>query len=113
MRWERGADKMRDKMTRVNVLHTARLRAWQMATIPMPEPTYYLQTTVRLGERGPQYVVETDLVGGDARVWPALLPRRRLMRRCGRRDAILAAVARALPHTRPAASGDDEERMTR
>ena len=87
--------------TKVSILHTARVRDWAVANIPMPTATYHLETTVRLGRAGPNYTVVTDEMGGSARVWPCYLPRRRAMRQCARREAILAAVARSLPHTRP------------
>lgn len=89
------------KPTHVVVSGTVRVRVPQMATIPMPAPVYRLVTTVRYGDSGPTYLVETGEVGENAVVYSAHIHRRRPMRRCGRRDAILAAVARALPHTRP------------
>jgi hypothetical protein len=70
----------------------------------MPRPTYHIETTVRLGRRGPQYVVHSGEDGADMRVYPAYLPRRRPMRACGLRESIVAAVARALPATRPASA---------
>lgn len=85
----------------VRVLHTARCQRFAVANIPMPAPSYYLVTTVRVGARGPQYLVETR-EDGSATVWAAYLPRRSPMRACGRRDAILERVTKALPHTRPA-----------
>jgi hypothetical protein len=88
----------------VNVLHTARVHLWAVATIPVPEPRHALETSVRLGERGPQYIVVT-YPDGEHRVYPTYLPRRRSMRERGRRRAILAAVERALPHTTPLSPG--------
>lgn len=88
-------------MSKIHVLHTSRVRDWAMANIPMPDPTYHLETQVRLGSRGPQYIVVSSETGDDMYVYPAAyLPRRRPMRRCGRRDAILAAVTRALRNQR-------------
>jgi hypothetical protein len=80
------------KSHEVHVLHRHEARCWTVATIPMPSAAAYLETTVRLG--GSQYVVVTDTAGRHT-VWPAYLPRRRPMRACSRRRAIVAAVERS------------------
>lgn len=89
----------------IYALHTARVRLWAVATIPTPDPAYALETTIRLGERGAQYIVVSAEDGSDMRVYPARLPRRRSMRRCGLRSEIQATVARALPSLRPVTAG--------
>lgn len=94
-----------NKYSRVEVLYTAQVRVWQSATIPMPEPAYMLETSVRLGFRGRQYIVTSDERGQDMRVYAAYTPRRRPMRRCDTRRAIVAAVIRALPATAPRING--------
>lgn len=94
----------------ITVLHTTRGQNGAIATIPMPLPTWHLQTSVRLGRTGPQYDVVCDEDGSDMRVYPAYLPRHRPMRHCPRRTAILSAVTSALPMTRPAVGRRDPYR---
>lgn len=77
----------------VVIVSTRRVRDWAVATIPVPESTYHLETVVQCGGR---YVV-TTYERGDMSVWPMYLQRRRPMRSCPRRDAITSAVRAALP----------------
>jgi hypothetical protein len=77
-------------MTTMSVLHTTRVSCAAIATIPMPDPIYRLETTIQYGgPRGTTYIVDTDEHGGDARVYSAIKPRRRPMRSCGRRDLLI------------------------
>jgi hypothetical protein len=83
-------------MTTMSVLHTTRVRCGAIATIPMPDPIYRIETTIQYGPRGPTYIVDTDECGGDARVYSAIKPRRRPMRSCGRRDLLIEAARKGL-----------------
>jgi len=73
----------------ITVLSRSRVRMGQVATIPMPEPAYMEEVVVRVGRA--EYIVYV-FTSGDTTVYPRYATRRRPMRSCATRSAILATV---------------------